>query len=165
MVKKVKKIVKKETITPEFHSPLEKISLKATRWIGTPLSIVIHSLFFIGIFSLKFLGLTIDSILLILTTIVSLEAIYLAIFIQMTVNRNTSSLEAVEEDIDELQEDIEDIQEDVEEITEDVDQIQLDDKEDDQQDMKTQKTLKDIEDYIKKVQDDLDNLKQTISQS
>lgn len=45
--------------------------------------------------------------MLILTTAVSLEAIYLAIFIQMTVNRTSESLEEVEEDIEDLQEDIE----------------------------------------------------------
>ena len=38
-----------------------------------------------------------------LTTAVSLEAIYLSIFIQMTVNRNTQSLEEVEEDIEGIQ--------------------------------------------------------------
>lgn len=163
MVKKVKKIVKKEALTSGVSTPLEKVSLMATNWVGTPASIVTHTLFFIGIFLLRFIGLTVESIMLILTTVVSLEAIYLAIFIQMTVNRNTTSLESVEEDIEELQEDIEDIQEDVEEITEDVDQIQTDDQEEEEQDLKTQKTLKDIEDYIKKVQDDLNNLKKTIS--
>jgi low affinity Fe/Cu permease len=51
---------------------------------------------------------------------VSLEAIYLAIFIQMTVNQNTQSLREVEVDIDEIQENIDEIQEDVDEIQEDV---------------------------------------------
>ncbi len=67
-----------------------------------------------------FWGVTLDKILLILTTAVSLEAIYLAIFIQMSVNRTTKSLANVEENIDDLQEDIQDIQEDVEDIQEDI---------------------------------------------
>ncbi|MEK7616618.1 MAG: hypothetical protein AAB414_01025, partial [Patescibacteria group bacterium] len=39
-------------------------------------------------------------------TWLSIEAIYLAIFIQMTVNRNTQSLEEVEEDIEDIQEEV-----------------------------------------------------------
>lgn len=53
--------------------------------------------------------------MLVLTTIVSLEAIYLAIFIQMTVNRSVESLREVEEDIEELAEDVEEIAEELEE--------------------------------------------------
>lgn len=64
--------------------------------------------------------------LLVLTTIVSLEAIYLAIFIQMTVNRHSDELEEVSEDVDEIQEDIDEIQEDVGEIQGDIDEMQED---------------------------------------
>jgi len=64
--------------------------------------------------------------LLILTTIVSLEAIYLSIFIQMSVNRQAKRLREVSEDIVEIQEDVEEIQEDVEEIQEDVEGIEKD---------------------------------------
>ena len=85
---------------------LERISIKLTDWVGTPLSLIIHSLLFVGIFSLRYFGVTTDYILLILTTAVSLEAIYLSIFIQMTVNRATESLEEVEEDIEGIQEDV-----------------------------------------------------------
>lgn len=87
-------------------APLEKASFKLTEWIGTPVSLIIHTLFFIGIFALRGIGITTDYILLVLTTAVSLEAIYLSIFIQMTVNRNTESLEEVEEDIEDIQEDV-----------------------------------------------------------
>ncbi len=65
-----------------------------------------------------------DFVLLVLTTLVSLEAIYMAIFIQMAVNRNTQSLYEVEEDIEEIQEDVGEIQEDVGEIQEDVAEVQ-----------------------------------------
>ena len=78
---------------------LEHISLTFTGWVGTPYSIIVHSLLFVGIFSLYFFGITTDKILLILTTAVSLEAIYLSIFIQMSVNRATESLEDIQEDV------------------------------------------------------------------
>lgn len=91
---------------------LEKTSFKITSFIGTPVSIILHSAFFVGIFFLQVIGFSIDKILLILTTAVSLEAIYLSIFIQMTVNRHTESLEELEEDVEDISEDIEDIQED-----------------------------------------------------
>ncbi len=83
---------------------LERVAIALTDRIGTPISLIIHTLLFIGIFSLRFFGVTTDYILLMLTTAVSLEAIYLSIFIQMTVNRATESLEEVEEDIEDIQE-------------------------------------------------------------
>ena len=80
-------------ITAKEKAPvLEKVSVQLTQWVGTPLSIILHTLFFIGIFALSLFGWTLDKILLVLTTAVSLEAIYLAIFIQMTVNRQSESL-------------------------------------------------------------------------
>ncbi len=104
----------------------KNISTKLTTWIGSTSSIVIHTLFFIGMFCLRFINIPIGDILLILTTLVSLEAIYLAIFIQMTVNRHSEDLVEVSEDIEEIQEDVEEIQEDVEGIEKDVDAIQED---------------------------------------
>lgn len=85
-------------------SALEKVSIKFTRWVGTPYSLIAHTAFFTGVFVLYLFGLTMDKILLILATLSSLEAIYLSLFIQMTVNRNTESLEDVEEDIEDIQE-------------------------------------------------------------
>lgn len=92
---------------------LEDISYKIVSWVGTPYSVLVHTLFFISIPMLGLIGLDLRFILLIFTTWLSVEAIYLAIFIQMTVNRNTESLEDVEEDLEAFGEDIEDIQEDV----------------------------------------------------
>ncbi len=104
-------------MTPTF---VERI----TTWVGSVPSLITHSCVFTGFFVLSFMGfLAWDLMFLILTTIVSLEAIYLAIFIQMTVNRQAKELEEVSEDIDEIQEDIEEIQEDVDEIQEDVEEI------------------------------------------
>lgn len=102
--------------------------------IGSVPSLLVHTILFIVAFALSVLGLVDwNTMLLGLTTVVSLEAIYLALFIQITVNRHTDSLREVEEDIDEIQEDVEelgedleDIQEDIEEISEDIDEIQED---------------------------------------
>ncbi|MEK7511295.1 MAG: hypothetical protein AAB582_03600 [Patescibacteria group bacterium] len=102
--------------------------------IGSVPSLIIHSFAFAGFFMVGLTGIvSFELVLLVLTTLVSLEAIYLAIFIQITVNRHTKSLQEVEEDIDEIQEDVEelgedveDIQEDIEEISEDIDEIQED---------------------------------------
>jgi low affinity Fe/Cu permease len=104
----------------------EEFSKKLTAWIGSPSSIIFHTIFFIGIFALRFLGVRSDDIMLVLTTIVSLEAIYLSIFIQMTVNKHAQELEEVSEDIEEIQEDVDEIQKDVDEIQEDVDNIEDD---------------------------------------
>ena len=61
-----------------------------------------------------------DQILLVLTTILSFEAIYLSIFIQMSVNRHENALKVVGDDVAEIQEDITGIEADIEEIQEDV---------------------------------------------
>jgi septal ring factor EnvC (AmiA/AmiB activator) len=99
---------------------------KFTRAIGSKTSVILHTIFFISMFLMGFAGVDFDTILLILTTVVSLEAISLAIFIQMTVNKNTESLHEVEEDIGEIQEDVDELQEDVDEIQQDVDEISTD---------------------------------------
>ena len=104
---------------------LEKTADIATKWIGSTTSLVVHTIFFIISFVLPLLGiLTFERMLLVLTTIVSLEAIYLSIFIQMSVNKNSQDIEIIQEDVGEIQEDIDEIQKDVDEIQEDVDEIQ-----------------------------------------
>lgn len=104
----------------------ERISIQATKWIGSISSLIIHTIFFMACFILYFYGVSMEKILLVLTTVVSLEAIYLAIFIQMSVNRQARKLKEVAEDVEEIQEDVEEIQEDVGEIQEDVEEIQED---------------------------------------
>lgn len=94
---------------------LDALSQRITTGLGTPASVIIHTLFFCSIFLLLLFGWNISQVLLLLTTILSIEAIYLALFIQMTVNKASESLEDVEEDIDEIEKDIDTIQEDVEE--------------------------------------------------
>ncbi len=96
-------------------SKLDQIAIKATTWIGSTASLVTHTVIFICAFLLVLFGIPFDRVLLVLTTVVSLEAIYLSIFIQMSVNRHESQLNEVSEDIEEIQEDIEEIQEDIDE--------------------------------------------------
>jgi low affinity Fe/Cu permease len=90
---------------------LEKFISKIIEWVGSFSSLVVHTFLFILFFALGMMGVSWNRLLLILTTVVSLEAIYLAIFIQMTVNHNTQSLEEVEENIVEIQDDIDEITE------------------------------------------------------
>jgi hypothetical protein len=105
---------------------IEDVFIGFTKWIGSVQSVVLHTLFFIVAMSLPFFGVDFQKVLLVVTTLVSFEAIYLSIFIQMSVNRTTEVIKGVEEDIEEISEDIEEIQEDIDEIQEDVDEIQED---------------------------------------
>lgn len=150
-------MVKKEKIK---RQGLEALSMKSTQWVGSTSSLVLHTILFAGSFGLYFFGIPLDKILLVLTTIVSLEAIYLAIFIQMTVNRNTQSLEEVEEDIDEIQEDVEGIEKDIDEMEKDIDEIQEDEVEDDKHDNATMQTLTEIQTNLVKLMGDIETLKQ-----
>lgn len=104
-------------------SPVERIISN----IGSVSSLIIHTIVFAASFLLTaFRIVPLDLMLLVLTTVLSLEAIYLAIFIQMTVNRHAEELRDVSEGVEDLQEDIEEISQDVDEIQKDVDEIQED---------------------------------------
>lgn len=135
------------------ESKFQKTALAITRSIGSPTSIVIHTVLFAASFLTVWLGLLqFDRMLLVLTTILSLEAIYLSLFIQMTVNYQAQSLSEVEQDIDEIQEDIDEIQEDVEEMQEDVEEMS-----EDEQDAKT---LEQIHMGLQKLMQDIERLQQ-----
>ncbi len=122
-------------ITEQNHerlSVLEKIANGIMWWIGSIPSLIFHTVFFIVCFALPvFRIVDFDHMLLVLTTVVSLEAIYLAIFIQMSVNKSSEQIEEIQEDIEEIQEDIDEIQEDIDEIQEDVEEINEDEDEED----------------------------------
>ena len=63
---------------------LEKITDWIMWWIGSIPSLIVHSLVFISAFLLPIFDVvSVDKMLLVLTTVLSLEAISLAIFIQM----------------------------------------------------------------------------------
>lgn len=106
---------------------LEKITDGVMWWIGSIPSLIVHSIVFLVAFLLPIFSIVpVDKMLLVLTTVLSLEAIYLAIFIQMSVNRSQEHIEDIRDDIEEIQDDIEEISEDIEEISVDIDDIQED---------------------------------------
>jgi TolA-binding protein len=157
----------------EKRKEIDRFFISFIKWIGSFASLMVHTLLFIFCFLTGMIWGHWDSILLVLTTLVSLEAIYLSIFIQMSVNRNTESLQAVEKDIDEIQEDVEDvaedvdkihenvedIAEDVDELQEDVEGLQEDDKLEESQEEQDKRLMKDIQDNLAKISADLEMLK------
>jgi methyl-accepting chemotaxis protein len=154
-------------------SKVQQTALTITKWVGSPASIITHTVLFIASFGAALLGyLPWDEMLLVVTTIVSLEAIYLSIFIQMSINYTTQELAEVGEDIEEIQEDIGEIQEDVDEIQEDVDELQEDvedisedveemteeEEEDNRVEAEQKKTLSDIQSDLRKLMQDIEKL-------
>lgn len=146
------------------HEP--KIFENITKWIGSPTSFVVHTLWFVGSFTVGFLHLASwTNVLLVLTTVVSLEAIYLSIFIQMSVNRHAKELEEVSEDVEDIQEDIEEISEDMEFVQQDVDEIQEDleeiseDEEEERRKQHQSVTLETMTKDIQRLLKDLEELK------
>ena len=146
----------------KFNNTFEKIAVKVTEWIGTTQSIIVHTIVFAAALSMAFLGFNGDQVLLVLTTLVSLEAIYLSVFIQMTVNRNTKSLEEVEEDIEEIQEDVEGLEDDFEEISEEIEDIQAEEVKADMEEAQAKDSLKNIEEDLEKLQSDISNLRNNL---
>ncbi len=139
------------------ETSLERTALLMTSYIGSPISLIIHSIFFVGIFGLQLVGFSFEEILLILTTIVSLEAIYLSIFIQITVNHQAKRIkevgedvEVISEDVEEISKDIDDIQEDVEEISEDVEEISKD--------------VDDIQEDVEEISKDIDDIQEDVEE-
>jgi uncharacterized membrane protein len=114
-----------EPMQPKM-SPLEGFAFSVIHSIGSIPSLIVHTFLFVGIFGLQFVGFEFDQIMLILTTVVSLEAIYLSIFIQMSVNRQAKHIEEVREDVGDISEDVEEISKDIDTIQEDVKDISED---------------------------------------
>jgi len=137
-------------IKKKSNDTLERVALRATRWIGSTNSILVHTAFFIVAFVLFFWGVAIDKILLVVTTIVSLEAIYLSIFIQMSMNLQSRRLREVARDVEEIQEDVEEIAEDVEGIEKDVDEIQKD--------------VEDIQEDVEGIEKDVDEISEEMDE-
>ncbi len=136
---------------------IERGAHLATRWIGSTKSLIAHSILFIFFFSLILFGIQADTVMLILTTIVSLEAIYLSIFIQMSVNDHSYRLEEVSEDIEDIQEDMGEIQKDVEEISEDVEGIEKDIDE-------IQKDVEEITEDVEGIERDVDEIQKDVEE-
>jgi len=145
----------------KMSKKIDSFAEKATLWIGSPVSLILHTLLFAIVLSLPFFGFPLEKALLILTTAVSLEAIYLALFIQMSINRNTAQLEAVEEDLEDIQEDVEEIGEDMEEIQKDVEEIS-EDIEEISEDMEgIEKNVKEISEDVEEIQEDVAELEES----
>ncbi len=135
-----------EEIRKKSIDAIERLARRSTNWVGSVNSILIHTALFIFAFILFFFGVNINKILLVVTTLVSLEAIYLAIFIQMTVNRQGRRLRAVARDVEDIQEGVEEIQEDVEGIEKDVDEIQKD--------------VDEIQEDVEEIQEDVEEIQE-----
>ena len=88
---------------------LEQISFKLTRLIGSPLSLILHTALFGGFFILRYFGLIPNAFVLVLAAGVCLEALYLVIFVQMTIKNNTVSLTKMQEKIDQIQQEEEEV--------------------------------------------------------
>jgi uncharacterized protein YoxC len=127
-------MVRKSKKDKRLNKRLDEFALTSTQYIGSPLSLIVHTFLFMGVFALLFFGFTLEEVLLLLTTVVSLEAIYLALFIQMSVNRQAAVLEEVSADVEEISQDIDEIQEEVEDLAEEVEEISDDIEEDDRED-------------------------------
>lgn len=132
---------------------LENLALSVTKWIGSIWSVIAHTIIFMGAFVLVALGVDLERVLLTLTTLVSLEAIYLSIFIQMSVNHQARALANVEKDIDEIQVDVEEISHDVEEISHDVEEIAEDVEE-------IAEDVEDIQEDMEEIQEDLEDIQE-----
>jgi peptidoglycan hydrolase CwlO-like protein len=144
----LKKVQNKKIEQPQ--TALERAAESATQWLGSTSSLVVHTALFILAALLPIIGVSFDVVLLVVTTLVSLEAIYMNIFIQMAVNKNTADIEEIQEDVDEIQEDIEEIGEDVDEIQKDVDEIQED--------------VEGIEKDVDAIQKDVDEIQEDIEE-
>ncbi len=130
---------------------LDKAANWVMWWIGSIPSLIVHTIIFIMCFLLPIFNIvSFDKMLLSLTTVLSLEAIYLAIFIQMGVNRSHEHIEDIREDVTEIQEDIEDIQEDIEEISDDIDEISED--------------IEDIQEDIEEISEDIEEISEDIEE-
>lgn len=157
---------------------LEKVAMNATSWIGSIESLILHTIVFAISFSLVLFGIAIDRVLLVLTTVLSLEAIYLAIFIQMSVNQSALRLAQVETNIEDMAEDVEEIAEDVEgiekemvEMAEDVEGIQEDmehiekDIDEIQEDVQgIEKEVIEIGDNVEEMAEDVEHMEKDIDE-
>lgn len=136
---------------------LETIAMSVTRAVGSIWSIGIHTVIFVGAFTLILFGFNVDRVLLVLTTVLSLEAIYLSLFIQLSVNHQAKALASVEKDIDEIAEDVEEMQEDMEGIAEDVEEIAEDVEE-------INKDIDEIQEDVEEIQEDVEEIQEDYSE-
>lgn len=141
---------------------LETLALSVTRGVGSVASVIVHTILFISAFALVLFGFNFDRVLLVLTTVLSLEAIYLSIFIQLSVNYQARAIASVEKEIDEIAEDVEEIAEDVGEIAEDVEDIQEAHEEIQEDIQEIQKDVDEIQEDVEEIQKDVDEIQEDV---
>ncbi len=141
---------------------LEEKAIKISSWIGSIQSLLLHTFIFVVSFGLVLFGVAFERVLLTLTTILSLEAIYLSIFIQMSVNRNQKSLEITQQDVEEIQKDVEGISEDIEEIQEDVEEISEDIEEIQEDVDEIQKDVDEIQEDVEEISEDVEEMQEEL---
>lgn len=120
----VKNFTDKTDLFPSF----DKLANKMAWFLGSNASILTHTFIFEFFLILVILGYNLDSVMLILTTIVSLEAIYLSIFIQRTTNKQSEKLERFVREIryntvTHLEEPMDKVVNDLRELAEDTHQL------------------------------------------
>lgn len=98
---------------PSEDEKIETLALSASNAFGSIWSVLVHTIIFVGAFIFIATGADLAKVLLVLTTFVSLEAIYLSIFIEMSSNKQTKTLERVEKDMDAIVNDVEEMKKDV----------------------------------------------------
>jgi septal ring factor EnvC (AmiA/AmiB activator) len=134
---------------------MAKGATSITNWIGSVTSVALHTVLFVISFVVPYLGVvSFEHMLLFLTTIVSLEAIYLSIFIQMSINMNNENIGILQEDIEEISEDIEDLGEDIEELGEDLEELGEDIEEISEDIEEIQKDVDEIQEDVDEIQED-----------
>ena len=146
---------------------MEQWATNITKWVGSTASVLLHTLLFIVAFTLPYVypTVTFERMLLVLTTIVSLEAIYLSIFIQMSINLNNQNIESIQEDsedIEELGEDIEEIGEDIEEMSVDIEEISDDIEELGEDIEEISVDIEEIGVDIEEIQKDVDEIQEDV---
>lgn len=147
----------------KFSEGLEKTTISFTKWVGSTQSLFVHTFLFVGSFVLSFLDIVgFEPMLLFLTTVVSLEAIYLSIFIQMSINHASESLEEVSQDLseslEEVGQDIDEIHENIGEIQEDMEEINEDEEEEDKLEKEQKAVLDDIRLGLAKLASNIEKL-------
>ena len=156
----VENLLRRMSLEKSTRIKLDGTAEVATKFIGSTASLVLHTLFFIVAFLLPVFHIcSVDKMLLVLTTVVSLEAIYLSIFIQMTVNKNTYDIEMIQDDVDEIQEDIEDIEQDIGEIQKDVVDINQDNEHDLEIEKREEQALMAIQAILTNLQNEINAIK------
>jgi low affinity Fe/Cu permease len=150
----------------EYWRKMGQFSERITTWIGSEASIVLHTFAFIAIGSLHYFGVPFVNMMVILNTAVSLEAIYLAIFIQMTVNRHSADIEDIQEDVQELGEGVEELGEGVADLGEGIEEISEDMQEGEEEDRRGSEphsvTFEKLESSVQKILSDLETLKNEV---